>query len=796
MKNALSRYLPIFCAIAIGTMTVRGQSPGNPAAVPIKMWATGGPISGGNGTTLLELQLSGAVPSSDFPGEFVNLSESGFSGSVTTPLATVQLIPNFLYSGELTVAYAHGSFYFAPPPGYDLLINGLPQRCWSYDAYSSKIDKSITVQLLRLDGNVPKAGVCSQIQSGMVSWQVSLGGQMNGTSAGYLSIVDSGTEATWSNVYTPGGLQYISPSTEVEPYINPTTGYLRQVLADQALVDIETISSTEYTISFYNIAQITGTVSPYTFTGQPFVQYTISQGLSGNNSLQITKITYETTSANDNPSQPALTQVTTLTRTGSGMNSYIWTLNKWNTSEQSQIAEETRTWGGQPGARTEGLVVNTPGDAAAATIGNDFATYNWGEELVSTAIGSTNTVTNSYTYYQGSNAANPGSYGFFESSISTDGSWVAYDYYNPATPTLTTGMLNHIYRPFNNSPNLVTQNTGAGDVTTLQWTIDPYGAPTRPYSELTQVNGVTTGYSQTAYTDNFTSVGIYLDGTIVTDYVTEAVTTASTDSVGTLTSTNKFFAENGIDPLVVSQPYSTIGPNGVQQSYAYLRGDFNASNYTFTADAQFGFSSSIAVITGSNNASSGGTSYSSYNGFPVDPIYLINGKSTMVVTIRDPLGLIRSTQSYAWLSGWQPTGTTNYAYDYAGNPVQITQPNGSVVTPAYNGQQMTSLTDASGIAFDYSYDYAGRVSSIAKVGGSTTNLLYDAVGRSTSKSVTNGSESISTAYTYDDAGRLTQVTPPGASAGLAAVSYSYAYSVNGTNDWTRTITYGDGGTKV
>ena len=809
MKRTMLKRASLFIA-ALATLLwqpsrLLAQSPGNPMAVPVKMWGLGGGIiTGTNGTPSMSLQLAGVIPSADLPSGVETLSTSGFgSAETSTALGTAEVIPNKVYTVDFTVAYAYASFYFVPAPGYTMLINGQPQRCFgSITAYQTTVNDFVTLEVVPVDPFSGTAGVSSQIKSGMVGWEVSLGGLLNGNTAGNISICDVGTESSWSTLFTPGALQYSAPSSEIIPYNNPSTGFLRQVLGDQADVDIETVNSTTYTVSFYNPAQLTGSGFPFSFNGQPFVQYTITQGASSN-SLQITSTTYETTSSNYTSVPVARTAVTSLTRVGNGVNNFQWTMNAWNTSGQSQVSQEDRTWAGTAGARTEELIVPSAGGSEVLSVSKSYTTFNWGEELTASQVGNSapNPIISNFAYYSsGNNASNPGSYGFFESSTSSDGSWTLYDYYfgngGSGLLPITTGTINHIYRPFLSAPSTPSNNAGSGEVTTLSWSLDPFGAPTRLASSVTQINNVTTSNVSNSYTDAYTSLSIYcpLYRTNETDYITRATTTTAFNAAGSLTSYTEFFAENSADSFYAGQPYLSLTPNSVQTDYAYQRGDFNPSTYTFTADPTAGISSSVAVITGSSN-SAAGTPYGNYNGFTVATIYLVDKESTLAVTIRDSLGLVRLQQNFVWLaatSSWQLIGQSKFAYDYAGNLSQKTDLNGAVTTNVFNGQQLASSTDPTGVVKQFSYDAAGRIAAVAKVGGATSNISYDNANHVLSKwiSATGTSETITSSYQYDDAGRVTSQVSPG----MAAQTISYTFSPNGAAGSEQLITNADGGT--
>lgn len=799
MNNSFQNVAAVLGLLIATTTTAKAQSPGNPISVPVKFWSMGNALDYTDGTDEIQIMVDGVIPTTNYSNGDIDLLLTSFTGTVTTPVATAQLMPNRLYSVDLTVAYAQASIYFAPPPGYTLLVNGTTARCWTFVEEDATYEGSVTLEVVRADEGPPLAGVCTQIESGMVGWKISMGGLLNGSSAGFISIMDTGTESSWAsaNLFTPAALQYQAPSTEIVPYYNSSG--LRQILGDQADADIEyTPGNNYYTISFYNPAQLQGTAFPYSFVGQAFVVYTVSQAPAGGNAIQIQSTTYETTASNYNSGPPAArSATTTLTQTGTGMNSYTWTLQNWNTNGQTQLAEEVRQWGGTSNNRTEALVVSVPSGATATTISSGFTTEPWGEVLTSKTVGGSgdaNTpVSSSYAYY--SNTAMPGDYGFINSRSSSDGTWEAYDYYGSSTITVATGMINDIYRPFVNSS---ISNLSAGQVITFTWAQDAYGAPTRHATTTTTVNGTETGYVSTTYNNSYGSISVYdpLTGTTPADAIVQASTTTNTSSSGTLASSMCFFAENDIDTFFANQVYCTVGSDGVQQSYAYQRGTFNASNYSFTASTS-GNASSIAVITGSTN-SSAGSYYSSYNGFSIAPLYLVDKKSTMQVTIRDPLGLVRSQLAYVWLaasSSWQLIDSTDCAYDFAGNLVQTTKLNGGTTSAVFNGEQAASTTDVSGVTLNYTYDAAGRMTSTAKaVGGAAKNLSYDAANRVLSQWVSGSGtgETIATSYTFDDAGRLLSVTPPGQSA----INYSYSYSASGNSSCSRTETHADTGTRT
>jgi RHS repeat-associated protein len=168
-------------------------------------------------------------------------------------------------------------------------------------------------------------------------------------------------------------------------------------------------------------------------------------------------------------------------------------------------------------------------------------------------------------------------------------------------------------------------------------------------------------------------------------------------------------------------------------------------------------------------------------------------------------------------------GTSIYAYDAANNLTQVTDPRGNATAYAYDGlnnlaQQLSpdtgtttntydaagnllTKTDARGAMATYSYDVLnrvtqvvysrsatpsethtftydsgtnalGRLSAISDPTG-TTSYQYDSHGRVTQKQATiitgAGNKTLTTGYTYNAAGQLTQLTYPSG----AALTYGY-----------------------
>jgi len=786
MKSPLSCLFASLTIFALATPWTHAQNVGVPVKfVTMNAWLTG------QSDYSFSLQTS-CVPSNDYPLGIFNWGYGNPSGqNTTTAAATAVLVPDTVYTVTFSGVDTPGGWIaVAAPQGYQVLINKQPFTTYGYSAALNQYNHFIAggaIQVLVSSPNAlsGRAGTASSITSGQVRWQIALGYELNGSSAGALTISDQGIGGSW-NVFTRSAVQYMAPSTEIVTY-NDSTG-LRQILADQADVDlVDYIVGTSYYINFYNPSTRQGSGFPYTHTGYPYVSYLIQQGSTAT-TLQITSTTRNLTT-----NSVARVAVTTLTRTGTGASNYKWVLDDWNDSGQSQMKEETRQWGvNGSGNPTETLTVYTPNSGTTdLTVNNTFTTFNWGEQLTATSLGSSSpTPATAGAFYTTASATN---YAMPRSFTSATGTWVGMDYDSGAGDPRMSWALSHQYKPFNSMAMPGTFSTTQGEVTTFGFGADIFGAPTRFASSLTQINGTTTAETNVSYNGTLTAPdGLYMVQSTRTDYY-------ASGSGSYLTTISQYYREDNADPFFAGQMRSVVQPDHTQVSYADQRGTFNRNQIgqaAFSASPS-GTGSSIASITGSSNSSSG-TAYSTYNGYTIDQIYLVSGKSTMQVALRDSSALVQCVQSYAWVGGsWVLVDYTNYTYDASGQLVATYSMNGAATSTTISGEQVQSTTDATGATVSFTYDHAGRHQTIAKGSGPTITYAYNSVGQVTSQTTSDGGTdtAIVSGKTYDDAGRLASETP----AGLNSVNYGDSYGTNAggiTNaTYVRTTTYTDGGTR-
>jgi uncharacterized protein RhaS with RHS repeats len=83
--------------------------------------------------------------------------------------------------------------------------------------------------------------------------------------------------------------------------------------------------------------------------------------------------------------------------------------------------------------------------------------------------------------------------------------------------------------------------------------------------------------------------------------------------------------------------------------------------------------------------------------------------------------------------------------------------------------QRTTMTMAEQVPVNYTYDTAGRLSQIAQ-GALSVGFAYDAAGRRSSVTFPNG---VTASYSYDQASRVTEIDYAKGSSPLGNLTYQY-----------------------
>jgi RHS repeat-associated protein len=692
--------------------------------------------------------------------------------TMTVNLGIVRVAPGATYTVNVDLNnITGGALNVQAPPGYRVVLDGMNRN-------SCPLSSSIHLRIVPLGDGIPgTAGFASNVAGLKVDWRVALGSLRNGDSAGWLGLADTGMGSDWLNLFTPGALSYEATSDEV--FVYRVNNAVRQIIANQVAVDVVTLNSTSYEIRCYNPAQIQSYV-PCTFSGQPFAVYRIARGAT-DTSLVFTKETRNIPDPNATNVPVARRETMTLARSGNWP-SYVWTRQDWTLEGQAALTQTVVQSAGPTAHRTEAITLGTPGGAATLKLARTYdATSPFGEVLAAETLGTSTGLTTGFNYYTAVNQ--PGNFGYLKSVSLPGGGWEAYDYYDSSIlDGYAGGRVKFRYRPFGNAPTAATLDPTLGETSYYEYGPDPFGFMTRPTLTASFVNGVQTARSTTSY------------AVICTNYVVAATrhdyTGGASDYLETIT---KFCIESYGDAFIRGKPFSIQRPDGTKQMFIYERGIWNGT--TFFPIATLGLSSRITTIAGSANGSAGtmsdALSYGAYN--PAwDPLYLVDGKSTKTVTLRDERALVVRTESYVWIGGaWQLVSYVNYGYNFAGLLISQTASNGATSTVTYDGLLKTSDTDASGVTTNYLYDAAGRVTMATRAGSGTipsvtTRYSYDAVGNVLEQRV-GQVEQLVTTKSYDDAGRPTAETPPG--LGTSTHAYDVA-------NRTHTVTRPDGSTIV
>lgn len=808
MKTALfqrCRRLAILVACALGFATTAHAT----VYVPTRVWVSG-TVSDG-------LRAYGTF-SDSAPGanDGYQIDEKTGSGLLTADLGTVLFEPGRTYAitigGNGTIQ--DGEINVAPPPGYYAEIEQT-YRNRKLTGYGV-----VRVILLPKPGIVPRqASTDISGATGKVDWRVSLGSLKNGDPAGELTLVDAGFSSSWAALFTPAYLDCEPTSTEVSVK-RSAGGYIRQILANETVLDVVTsaedtsLTANQYEIRFYNPLQRTGSAFPYGFTGQPYAVYRFEPGTTPaatSTALKITRRTYQLTGPTQTGVAAARTEVMMIQRTGTAWPNYDWVHNAWmetdtaGTTPTAVLSQRTVDSSSTDGGltRAESATVNVLGGDTATRVSRNFALKSWGEAITSEKMGSSTTsaAVTSFNYYE--NPANLGSYSYVKSMTSTDGSWEGYVYHDATAATSKrAGTVKYRFRPYLNDPEptttllndpsalLATPST-SGEITEFDYIEDAFGVLSRPTLVETKVNGTLTAKSTTSYVE--TTVGPPNGMAIIEatqrDYFAAAV--SYPDDTKSLKSIVRSYKESAdIDPFFRSQKLSETRPTGVKVVFALQHGTWNGTAFTkngaagltpaddsTSTSADTGSAARRVVITGTSASSAGATLYQTHDGYDIDDLYLIPGKSTMEVSIRGRRALEVRTEKHVWVGGaWQFVDAMNFTYNQAGQLLQRTAANGAVRYEAtYNGRLRQSEKDEAGVETTYAYDAAGRLEKSTRTGGPTKTFVYDAAGRVkqdilSAAPVISG-ETITTTSAYDDGGRLISATPPG--LGATTISYDY-----------------------
>ncbi len=701
------------------------------------------------------------------------VSSGGGTEDVSTPLTDARLEVGRLYTISVTTNNVPGvtggpSVHWELPPGY--------QWKWNEPKPAALGDYSFRILPDVIDDIPTPAGQAESFSTSPFGWGVSLGRMHNGTSAGSLRLDDVGFESVWNDIFTPSGLGAV---TNLRLQMrNPVSGGIHQVKSAEALAHLEVVSSTKYRIKFYKGSEIadltnrTDHLELYDTSGKsPFVVYTLEKPGSSATELKITQEIYgDTTSVQR-------TEVTTIKRTGTFPN-YDWEIKDWNKKGSSQIVQQNDDWETTTDTDPETTYVYKNNyelkDVSTSTVVSEgqrvTGHFSWGESVVKLIADPTgaNLVTD-YEYY--TDLADPDEYSRVKKITYPDGGYEEYAYYGLGEGGYTAGGF-EVTRPF--------QNSTSGGVVSKYW-LEP-SLPSYP-QRLQKVEHWTSGTltNKTEFTheqwsgESSTVNRHYLVRTTRKDWYANG----SNDYQTTI---SQYYSGRN-EGLIGGRPFSIQRPDDTKTVYAYHSGSWNGTTFTSGTGDAF----RTVEIHGTIDTV-GSTAYTTYDGYDlVNPksgstsFRVVDGKSTMEVTIRNSRGLVARSETHVRSGGsWIKIGHTNFVYNDRGLLTSRTSDNGATYTTEYSQELLHKRIDAAGTEVIYpiaNYDAAGRPGKMQRAasGGTVvplveTAITYDAAGRVLTRIVGTGSEQLTTSQTYDKAGRVTSFTTP--NEGSTSVAYT------------------------
>ena len=687
-------------------------------------------------------------------------------------LGLVRVLPGASY--QLTVSRQDvddGVINVTAPSGYRVILNGMARNSCEL--------QTVTIQVIPPADTLPGvAGYASSVAALPIAWKMALGSLASGESAGWLGLLDTGADVDWDRLYNPGALSYETTSDEV--YVYRQSNVIRQIIANQVAVDVVTLGGTAYEIRCYNPIQIQSNV-PCTFSGEPFAVYRIEQGTTVT-SLKFTKEIRNIPDPFATNVPVTRREIMTLERTGTDWLNFQWVKTDWTLENQATIAQTVFQNGGTVAARTQEVSIQAPGGATALRVSRLFDGDNaFGEVPMSETLGNDPNLTTSFDFY--TDQAEPGSFGFVESVEMPGGGWERLEYYeSDELYSYFSGRVKNRYRVHGDLPQ---GNWEDAEHTYYEYAADPWGFMNRPSLVRTTIDGVTVAESTRSYSVLYDS-GSY--------QIMEAVERNYASGTGYSETVTHFFAANHSDALLRGKPILVKTADGTETIYHYEHGSWNGSE--FDPGNNWALASRISTITGSSD-SSAGTLASTYS-YPFqspdrNAIYLVDGKSTKSVIIRDERALVVRTESHLWTgSDWELITFVDHHYNFAGQLTRRTSHNGVELSQTWDGLLKRDQTDATGATTRYLYDAGGRVAytisqGTGDISSVTTRFIYDAVGRVLEKRIgwdLPVADQLITTSHFDDAGQLMAYTEPG----KGTVTYFYEPADN-----RKTTTYPDGG---
>jgi len=752
------RILLVSLTVAATAAVARAQQLDNPVTVPVSYYGeamTNGAMYASGFSFGAELGSMCAMYRASTPGGVI------FNNAATP--TTAYVIPGKEYTIQMTaqnVTYVKAAFMQAP--GHVIYLNGCPMS----SVLRPQTSWSFTFRLERIgdvsQGISGRGGEASSIASDKPIWYLGLGSMRSGESAGAIGFRRG--DFSQPNIFTPDGLIFETKDVS-EVTVVRTSGVLRQVYSREVLADIQTLTSTSYTIDVYaRSSAITWNGSLYSVAGlSPFVSYTVSQrSVAGGTGITIQR-------AEDN-----VTWETSLELVGSAATG-IWTHRDWRKTSAPTVSKVTSNYSASPVVITHsGRNVDDTGDESPLIWNKTLANYSWGKELARTTYGPNEAVKaeTQYSYYTAT-----GSGGVAKSlkwAKFPDGTWSKTDYYDTDSSSGARGMSKRVYRPWENlqaDPELASTANSTYEDWTYVANIDGYA--TLPTSRKLYAPGGTL-ITESAWVHTL-SAGNWNNHTL-----SKVEQRDYSDASNYLTTTRYYHREDDSTRYFRGKTASVHYPDGRKEAYAYFNGSWNPSTREFTALAN-GEDRLILAFHGQatvGSQSPAGAPVSSWtlNGltwnFP--SLYMAPTRSTVSEVVVDMTGrtVFTAENAYTASGTLARIAATQLRHDTHGRLYEEVDVSRSVGTNelkrsrTFIGSHVDTATAVDGVVTTYEYDDLLRVRKVTEgFGGSAaypariTETRYDGANRPARVYRFSTSQQ-PVLIEYDGAGRLKKSRAP------------------------------------
>lgn len=670
---------------------------------------------------------------------------------VTTPKTEVELTVDKVYKLVAGTDSCATHVVFDVPKKYRVEVNGVETKTIDKGGTTKNSgDGTWDVVVRKCDECEENEGIeACDTSVGSVNWSASLGKLSDGRSAQAISIRE---DFLSSAIYTPAALTYTPPLSGEIDVVRSQNGSLRQIKVPRALGDVVVISSQEYEVRFYDPANV-GAKSGglYPVSGQPFVTWRFK---------------------NPDPSTLSRLQISEIQDAVTSTVEYAWdtVTNTWSLDEGAGTRIETKTSTYLTDtSRIETTTIKDNTGKVLSKIARTLHSFPWGEEALEEVVDPEGAALKTvYVYYE--NPAETGRYRKLKSVIFPSGAWEKYDYDANSNLTL-------VLRPWRDL-SLASATAANSRATTYTYS-NSDGVKLSPYPYLVssvteKVEGIVV--RKTTYARTGTQIG----GEPASVETETVYTSASATQISSVTRYHSTASSH-----LANKTAALVRPDGTKETFTYEKGDFapnaDPAQSQFTPNPN-GAAFRETVVHGTT-ASPEGVAF----------------KTTKETTIRDQRGHAVLSEMYVYTDGaHERVGWTATEHDGRGNVTRTERHNGEVSTSTWDGHNMTSTTDASGVETVYTYDELGKVKTETKKGVAAngpyaaqpdqiTTYTYDVEGRVTAETLTGGGLSLSRSATFDAAGRIKTETN---SAGLTS-THTYA---NGGR--THTITFAGGATST